>query len=99
LKEGHGQITMFRIGQMPGGQRLATVVAAVFAVFCVLGASTLAVAASASVAPTWTKQAPAFSLPARYGEAMAYDAATGTAVLFGGDGRFESPLGDTWTWG
>jgi hypothetical protein len=28
---------------------------------------------------------------------MAYDGATGTAVLFGGDGMF-GPLDDTWTW-
>ncbi len=27
---------------------------------------------------------------------MAYDAATGTVVLFGGGGR--RPVGDTWTW-
>ena len=28
---------------------------------------------------------------------MAYDAATGTVVLFGGDGS-SGDLGDTWTW-
>jgi hypothetical protein len=29
---------------------------------------------------------------------MAYDAATGTAVLFGGDNGFHF-FADTWTWG
>jgi Galactose oxidase, central domain len=35
--------------------------------------------------------------PARTEAAMAYDAADGTLVLFGGEGRSGS-LGDTWTW-
>ncbi len=35
--------------------------------------------------------------PARTGAAMAYDAADGTVVMFGGEGRSGS-LGDTWTW-
>jgi hypothetical protein len=30
---------------------------------------------------------------------MAYDAATGTVVLFGGFGRDNRELADTWTWG
>jgi hypothetical protein len=34
---------------------------------------------------------------ARTGAAMAFDAANGTVVLFGGNGRSRS-LGDTWTW-
>ena len=29
---------------------------------------------------------------------MAYDAATGTVVLFGGDGSAPARLGGTWTW-
>jgi hypothetical protein len=51
---------------------------------------------------TWTQQAPAASPSARQLAAMAYDAATGTVVLFSG----EPPIGtrgrapaDTWTWG
>jgi hypothetical protein len=50
---------------------------------------------------TWTEQHPATSPPARQNAAMAYDAATGNTVMFGG-GR--SPRGqfhlfnDTWTW-
>lgn len=37
------------------------------------------------------------SPPARQDGSMAYDAATGTVVLFGGDGE-GSDLGDTWLW-
>ncbi len=46
---------------------------------------------------TWTKQAPAAHPPGLTSAAMAYDAATGTAVLFGGlsDSGYR---GDTWTW-
>jgi hypothetical protein len=46
---------------------------------------------------TWTQKLPAISPPARYGHAMAYDAARGQVVLFGGfttTGR----VGDTWVW-
>ncbi len=45
---------------------------------------------------TWTRQAPATSPRARFDATMAYDPATGTAVLFGGEGN--GKLGDTWTW-
>jgi hypothetical protein len=48
---------------------------------------------------TWTEQHPATSPPARFDAAMAYDAATGTVVLFGGMGLApDNYLGDTWTW-
>ena len=46
---------------------------------------------------TWTKQHPATSPPARDSASMAYDAATGTAVLFGG-ALPHLALADTWTW-
>ncbi len=46
---------------------------------------------------TWTQQHPATSPPARLDASMAYDAATGTMVLFGGY-RYGVVLGDTWTW-
>jgi spermidine/putrescine-binding protein len=54
--------------------------------------------ASSVTAATWTKQTPAAHPSARYLSAMAYDAATGTEVLFGGlaDGKYPA---DTWTWG
>lgn len=47
---------------------------------------------------TWTQQSPASSPPARYAATMAYDAATGTVVLFGGYGASGDVLGDTWTY-
>ena len=46
----------------------------------------------------WTQQHPATSPPARAYAAMAYDAATGTAVLFGGFNN-SGAFADTWTWG
>ena len=46
---------------------------------------------------TWTQQAPVHHPSAREGAPMAYDAATSTAVLFGGVGPHL--FGDTWTWG
>jgi len=50
---------------------------------------------------TWTKQNPASSPPALANAPMAYDAATGTAVLFGGTGGIPGHptfLRGTWTW-
>jgi len=44
----------------------------------------------------WTKQTPATSPPARGLASMAYDAATRTVVLFGGQGN--GARNDTWTW-
>jgi len=77
-----------------------TVIAGVAALAAcgVLGMVPPAVQASSAVATTWTKQAPAASPPARRHAAMAYDAATGTVVLFGGE-KLGGVLGDTWTWG
>lgn len=48
----------------------------------------------------WTRQHPAARPHARAGASMAYDATTGTAVLFGGccNSTFNL-LNDTWTWG
>jgi len=46
---------------------------------------------------TWTQQHPATSPSARWGAAMAYDAATGNVVLFGG-GDSQHNFGDTWVW-
>jgi hypothetical protein len=47
---------------------------------------------------TWTKQATAVHPPGRYEASMAYDAATGTVVLFSGY-TATGYLADTWTWG
>jgi hypothetical protein len=46
----------------------------------------------------WTQQFPAHSPPRRIGMGMAFDAATGQVVLFGGNGRSSTLLNDTWTW-
>ena len=45
----------------------------------------------------WTQQHPPYGPPPRAQAAMAYDAARGVAVLFGGN-TFTRRLGDTWTW-
>lgn len=47
----------------------------------------------------WTQQVPAASPKARLWASMAYDAATRTVVLFGGDHHaVGDPFNDTWTW-
>jgi hypothetical protein len=76
--------------------RIVTGAAAVLAACGVLGMAPAGQAGSASV-PAWTKQAPAAHPTARYSTATAYDAATGTVVLFGGatSGGLRA---DTWTW-
>jgi len=45
----------------------------------------------------WTEKSPTNKPPARERHAMAYDAARGQVVLFGGLGA-RGPLNDTWTW-
>jgi len=49
---------------------------------------------------TWTRRQPSASPSARYHATMAYDAARGVIVLFGGarPGFNPDQLGDTWTW-
>src|SRR5690349_19205522 len=81
------------------GVCLFAVGAALLAAFGVPGLSRLPALASSSRALTWTKQAPAASPPARWGASMAYDAATGKVVLFGGvaDRGFHV-FNDTWLW-
>jgi hypothetical protein len=46
---------------------------------------------------TWTKQDPATHPSARWSTSMAYDTATGNAVMFGGRNNNGLPSG-TWTW-
>ena len=56
---------------------------------------------SAQSAGNWTQQVPSTSPSARHGHAMAYDAAHGQVVLFGGairSGSTTSLLSDTWIW-
>ena len=55
---------------------------------------------------TWRKLSPSASPPARTGASMAYDAATRTVLLFGGEGKLsrgpdggsDGELSDTWSW-
>jgi hypothetical protein len=49
---------------------------------------------------TWVEQHPRNSPPSRSNAVMAEYGATGTVVLFGGEGvgRASRPLGDTWIW-
>ena len=66
------------------GTGSVAVVVGVLAAFGVPGVGQPAALASSSSVLNWTKQSPATHPPARDGAAMAYDAATGTVVLFGG---------------
>jgi hypothetical protein len=72
------------------------VIAALATCGVVAMASPAAQARSAS-SPTWKKQAPAAHPTPRFDRQLAYDQATGTAVLFGGNSN-NGPLSDTWTW-
>jgi hypothetical protein len=47
---------------------------------------------------TWTQLFPATSPPARAYQGMAYDAATGSILLFGGQTSGFTILNDTWSW-
>lgn len=46
----------------------------------------------------WTQRAPSHSPPARARHAMAFDAARGRVVVYGGTDSSFSYLGDTWEW-
>ncbi|HVX21247.1 MAG TPA: fibronectin type III domain-containing protein [Acidimicrobiales bacterium] len=77
---------------------VAALLATVTVIAAPVAVRVAATGASARSTPTWTEQHPATSPPARTGASMAYDAATGTVVLFGGLDITENGLGDTWTW-
>lgn len=47
---------------------------------------------------SWSAASPATRPPARIGHALAFDAARGRIVLFGGSGVMGGLLGDTWAW-
>src|SRR5690348_3780463 len=89
---------MTRLGRLsgPGGWRTLRVSAAAVTVVGVLGAVSPAVVAS-SQALGWTQQHPAASPPGQHAVPMAYDAATGTDVLFGYQDDLLQRSG-TWTW-
>jgi hypothetical protein len=92
------RVTGIRWVSAPAGWRTLRAGAAALAVVGVLGAVPSAARAGAVASvPGWAKQHPAVHPSARYGAAMAYDAATGTAVLFGGRG-IDGLADSTWTW-
>src|SRR5262245_35402669 len=81
------------------GLGLFAMVAAVLAVFAVPDLRQPVALASSAPVLNWTQQHPATSPPARVGAWMAYDAATGTVVLFGGvNSDATGGYNDTWTW-
>src|SRR5690348_10797516 len=71
----------------PGGLGWSAVAAGALAALAVPGAAQAAGPAGVSPALTWTRQAPATNPPYESGASMAYDAASGNVVLFGGNGR------------
>jgi hypothetical protein len=85
---------VLRRSRGPGWAGSVAVLAGVLAAFGVPGAWQSVALASSSPVLNWTRQAPAASPSALAGASMAYDAATSTVVLFGGD----TLLRDTWTW-
>jgi Galactose oxidase, central domain len=69
------------------------------AVLTVLELAGLSAAAQSFVpAATWTQQSPTSSPAARQGAMMAYDAAHGQVVLFGGLSTSGKLMNDTWIW-
>jgi hypothetical protein len=79
-------------------RRLPSAVAGVCALLLLLGAECI----PAHAQPNWVQESPSASPPARDYAALAYDAAQGQVVLFGGGGE---PGGvccgyfnDTWVW-
>jgi predicted outer membrane repeat protein len=64
--------------------------------FAMVAGISSSVFAQVTQLPVWTQQSPSTIPPARSGATMAYDAASGQLVLFGGDG--DDLLNDTWTW-
>ena len=79
--------------------RLLGVVAVLLAAVGGYGRSQPVALASSSSVLNWAMQAPATSPSARVGASMAYDAATGNMVLFGGAALHNAEFGDTWVWG
>ena len=70
---------------------------AVLSLLCWVSCWSASPATAATPTSGWVLQSPASSPPSAFDASMAFDQATGTAVLFGG---FNSPndLGQTWIW-
>jgi hypothetical protein len=80
------------------GWRTLRAGAATLAAAAVLAAGSSAVASASSQAPDWAKETPADHPSPRIATSMAYDAANGTVVLFGGYTSRGSDVAGTWTW-
>ncbi|HEX4059893.1 MAG TPA: kelch repeat-containing protein [Streptosporangiaceae bacterium] len=83
--------------QLRISRKMITAVAAALAAVGVPGLWQSAALARSPSVLNWTRQHPAASPSARWFAPMAYDAATGTAVLFGGATQSRT-FSDTWTW-
>src|SRR5215469_16240323 len=77
--------------------RALLTVAAVLAAFAVASVAPSVALAGSSLVPTWTRQATAPPPPGRARAAIAYDAANGTVVMFGGTGGPTAFRGETWS--
>src|SRR5262245_48672493 len=64
----------------------------------IVAAVVAAVAAETAPAQRWLARNPPTSPPVHFRHAMAFDAARGRTVLFGGRGRSAAALADTWEW-
>jgi hypothetical protein len=83
-----------------GGVRLFAVTVALLAASGVLSLWRPVAPASSSPVLNWAKRSPATHLPALVSALLAYDAATGNVVLFGGqDNSNGSIFSDTWVCG
>ncbi len=78
------------------GRRLTAGAVALLAALGVAGGFPSAAQAGSSAGPTWTRQATVTHPPGEVGT-MAYDAATGTVVVFT-NATAHSLFGETWTW-
>src|SRR5262245_20195498 len=93
-------VKVMRLGRVccPRGRRCAAAVVAVLAACAMAGAAPSAALAGSSSVPDWTKQAPASRPPGLFVTEMAYNVATRTVVLFGGETTGYHFFGGTWTW-
>jgi hypothetical protein len=88
-REDNGFMNSLRIGR-------TLIAAALLAALGVAGMPSPIALATSQPVLNWAKQSPTASPSARDYASIAYDAATGNVVLFGGHGS--GVLGDTWVW-
>jgi len=84
---------------LSAGRRRAALVMAIMAACAVAEVASASALTGSSSVLGWTKQAPAATPPGLFVTKMAYDAATGSVVMFGGVNPSNSIVdGGTWTW-